>query len=73
MNEVGITSRLDGVADPPVRDISDTARWAAVYRARETARPDAVFRDPLALLAERKKVNPSRPWAVVVQLDRAAT
>src|SRR3954451_2186659 len=34
--------------DPAIRDISDTARWAAVYRARETARPDAVFRDPLA-------------------------
>lgn len=31
-----------------IRDISDTARWAAIYRARETERPDAVFRDPLA-------------------------
>ncbi len=28
--------------------ISDTARWVAVYRAQETARPDAVFRDPFA-------------------------
>ena len=28
--------------------VSDTARWVAVYRARETARPDALFRDPLA-------------------------
>ena len=27
---------------------SDTARWMAVYRARETERPDAVFRDPFA-------------------------
>jgi methyltransferase (TIGR00027 family) len=33
---------------PPLRNISDTARWVAVYRARESARPDAVFRDPLA-------------------------
>jgi methyltransferase (TIGR00027 family) len=33
---------------PLIRDISDTARWAAVYRARETERPDAVFRDPFA-------------------------
>jgi methyltransferase (TIGR00027 family) len=33
---------------PLIRDISDTARWAAVYRARETDRPDAVFRDPFA-------------------------
>ena len=31
-----------------IRDISDTARWAAVFRARETDRPDAVFRDPFA-------------------------
>jgi methyltransferase (TIGR00027 family) len=31
-----------------IQNISDTARWAAVYRARETDRPDALFRDPLA-------------------------
>jgi methyltransferase (TIGR00027 family) len=31
-----------------VRNISDTARWAAVFRARETERPDAIFRDPYA-------------------------
>src|SRR3954467_15980895 len=31
-----------------VRNISDTARWAAVYRAREAERADALFRDPLA-------------------------
>jgi methyltransferase (TIGR00027 family) len=31
-----------------IRGISDTARWVAVYRARETERPDAVFRDPFA-------------------------
>jgi methyltransferase (TIGR00027 family) len=31
-----------------VRNISDTARWAAVFRARETERPDALFRDPYA-------------------------
>src|SRR5216684_8547354 len=30
------------------RNISDTARWAAVFRARETERPDALFRDPFA-------------------------
>jgi methyltransferase (TIGR00027 family) len=33
---------------PLIRHISDTACWAAVYRARETDRPDALFRDPLA-------------------------
>jgi methyltransferase (TIGR00027 family) len=35
-------------AAPLIRDISDTARWAAVYRARETERPDALYRDPFA-------------------------
>lgn len=34
--------------DSQIRNISDTARWVVVYRARETERPDAVFRDPLA-------------------------
>jgi len=33
---------------PLIRNISDTARWVAIYRARESERPDAVFRDPLA-------------------------
>jgi methyltransferase (TIGR00027 family) len=32
----------------PVRDIADTARWVAYFRARETQRPDALFRDPWA-------------------------
>src|SRR5438552_6432655 len=36
------------VVEPLIRDISDTARWVAVYRARESERPDAVFRDPYA-------------------------
>jgi methyltransferase (TIGR00027 family) len=31
-----------------VRNISDTARWAAYFRAEETKRPDALFRDPYA-------------------------
>jgi len=34
--------------EPLIRDVSDTARWMAVYRARETDREDAVFRDPYA-------------------------
>ena len=29
-------------------NISDTARWAAYFRAEETKRPDALFRDPYA-------------------------
>jgi methyltransferase (TIGR00027 family) len=36
-------------AEPPlVRNISDTALWVAHYRAVETERPDAIFRDPYA-------------------------
>jgi methyltransferase (TIGR00027 family) len=31
-----------------VRNISDTARWAAVFRANESQRPDALFHDPFA-------------------------
>jgi methyltransferase (TIGR00027 family) len=31
-----------------IRNVSDTARWVAVYRAEETERPDALFRDPFA-------------------------
>ncbi|HXN19352.1 MAG TPA: SAM-dependent methyltransferase [Candidatus Binatus sp.] len=31
-----------------IRNISDTARWVAYFRARETQRPDALFRDPFA-------------------------
>lgn len=32
----------------PVTHVSDTALWVAMYRAMETDRPDAHFRDPLA-------------------------
>lgn len=41
--------------DPLIRTISDTAQWVAYYRAEETDRPDAVFRDPhaRALAGER--------------------
>ncbi len=36
------------MSEPLIRDISDTARWVAVYRARESERPDAIFNDPFA-------------------------
>jgi methyltransferase (TIGR00027 family) len=36
------------MADTALPDISDTARWVAVYRALETERPDGLFRDPFA-------------------------
>jgi len=35
-------------AEPLIRNISDTALWVAVYRARESDRPDALFKDPYA-------------------------
>ena len=50
----------------PIHNISDTARWVAVYRARESKRPDAVFRDPFAeqLAGERgKQVAAAMPFA----------
>src|SRR5271165_5539968 len=31
-----------------VRGVSDTALWVAYFRALETHRPDALFRDPYA-------------------------
>ena len=36
------------MGDTALPDVSDTARWVAVYRARESARPDALFHDPFA-------------------------
>jgi methyltransferase (TIGR00027 family) len=48
-----------------IRDVSDTALWVAVYRARETDRPDARFRDPFArrLAGERgERIAASQPF-----------
>lgn len=36
------------MTEPAIRNISDTARWAAMYRALETERPNPLFRDPFA-------------------------
>jgi methyltransferase (TIGR00027 family) len=41
-------SQASPLSDALIRDISDTAMWAAVYRARETERADHVFSDPFA-------------------------
>ncbi len=43
-----------------IENVSDTARWVAVYRAMESARSDAIFRDPFAerLAGERA----AAPW-----------
>ena len=53
-------------AEAAIHNISDTARWVAVYRARESQRPDAVFRDPFAerLAGDRgKQIAASMPFA----------
>ncbi|HVY08123.1 MAG TPA: SAM-dependent methyltransferase [Burkholderiales bacterium] len=41
--------------EPLINDVSDTAFWVAHYRAQESARADALFRDPFAgrLASER--------------------
>jgi methyltransferase (TIGR00027 family) len=52
--------------ESPIHNISDTARWVAVYRARESERPDAVFRDPFAqrLAGKRgQQIAASMPFA----------
>ncbi len=49
-----------------IHNISDTARWSAFYRAKETERPDAVFRDRLArrLAGERgEEIAATMPFA----------
>ena len=50
----------------PIRNISDTALWVTVYRAQESARPDAVFHDPFAarLAGERgREIAAAMPFA----------
>lgn len=60
----------------PIEHVSDTARWVAFYRAMETERPDALFRDPYArrLAGERGEriVDALRggretAWAMIVR------
>jgi methyltransferase (TIGR00027 family) len=65
------------MADPnPIRNVSDTALWVAVYRAMETERDDALFRDPFArrLAGERGQAivdsmprGKSMSWPMVVR------
>jgi methyltransferase (TIGR00027 family) len=63
-------------AEPLIRNISDTALLAAVYRARETERQDALFRDPLARrlagtrgeqIAKSMPFSDRNTWAWVVR------
>jgi methyltransferase (TIGR00027 family) len=60
----------------PIRDVSDTALWVAMYRAEESERKDAIFHDPFArrLAGERgQRIVESIPrghqmsWPMVVR------
>lgn len=64
------------MTDALIENVSDTAFWIAHYRAFETKRPDALFRDPLAglLAGDRgKEIARGMPrpfltaWAVVIR------
>ena len=59
-----------------IENISDTARWVAVYRAMETERPDAIFRDPFAArlagtrgqaIVDTMKRGRAMAWAMIVR------
>jgi methyltransferase (TIGR00027 family) len=59
-----------------LENISDTARWVAVYRAMETARADAIFRDPFAArlagargeaIVDAMPQGRSTAWAMIVR------
>lgn len=61
---------------PAIRNVSDTARWVAFYRAMETERPDAIFQDPYARkfagergeqIVNTLKRGRSQSWAMVVR------
>lgn len=62
--------------DRLVRNISDTALWVAHYRAQETERPDAHFRDPYARalagergreIAKAQKFGDKNAWSFVTR------
>jgi methyltransferase (TIGR00027 family) len=64
------------MTEPLISNLSDTAHWVAVYRAWESARPDALFKDSLAerLAGERGRaiaaVAPQQTrngWPMVVR------
>ena len=59
-----------------LENISDTARWVAVYRAMETARPDAIFSDPFAArlagprgeaIVDAMPAGRASAWAMIVR------
>ena len=58
------------MTDTEIRDVSDTALWVAAYRAKESARPDAKFHDPMAsvLIGERgRAIGETMPGASMME------
>jgi len=64
------------LSGPLIENVSDTARWVAVYRAMETERPDAHFRDPYArrlagergfTIARTVPAGKASAWAMIVR------
>ncbi len=51
-----------------IRNVSDTALWVAIYRAMESERPDAIFRDPYA-----RRLGGERGEAIVRQMPDGAS
>lgn len=49
----------------PIRNVSDTALWVAIYRAIESERPDALFRDPYA-----RRLGGARGQAIIEAMPR---
>ncbi len=52
--------------DIPLRDVSDTALWVAMYRALESDRPDALFHDPFA-----RRLAGARGEAILASIPKA--
>jgi methyltransferase (TIGR00027 family) len=56
------------MAENPIRNVSDTALWVAVYRAMESERSDALFHDPYA-----RRLAGQRGHAIVDAMPRGKT
>jgi len=52
----------------PIRNVSDTALWVAIYRAMESERPDAIFHDPYA-----RRLGGERGQAIVDAMPQGAS
>jgi methyltransferase (TIGR00027 family) len=69
-------SRRTSLPVTQIQNISDTAKWVAVYRAMESKRPDALFRDPFAerlagtqgeAIVDTMKSGRAMAWAMIVR------